>query len=185
MRLAVLILGALAAASCQGPKVIGPEARQSRSKLDTVEMIEQVYFAVDKLLAHHPKMQDTDRVLVATAVDVNNVQKTSELGRVMTEVIQTRLTQRDHDVIHPTVREDHLLVQHDGQFLLSRDARNLAVDYNARSALVATYSVVSNSVVVSMKLVSTVENSTLAAQDFVLERTESISEMLESTVGRR
>jgi hypothetical protein len=185
MRLAAILLGAFAVSSCHVPRVIGPLPQQGRKQLDTVEMIHQVYYAVDHLLAQHPKMQDTDRILVATAVDVNNVQRTSELGRVMTECIQSRLTHNDHDVIHPTVREDHLLVQHDGQFLLSRDARNLAVDYNARSALVATYSVVSNSVVVSMKLVSTVENSTLAAQDFVLERTESISEMLESTVGRR
>ena len=77
------------------------------------------------------------------------------------------------------------LVQHDGQFLLSRDARNLAVDYNARSALVTTYSVVANSVIVSMKLVSTIENSTVAAQDFVLARTESVTEMLSAQTGRR
>lgn len=185
MRHLILLLGLMAAASCHVPRVIGPSRAQGPPKLDTVKMIEQVYYSVDHLLAQHPKMQDTDRILVATAVDVNNVQRTSELGRVLTECIQARLTHNDHDVIHPTVREDHLLVQHDGQFLLSRDARNLAVDYNARSALVATYSVVSNSVVVSMKLVSTVENSTLAAQDFVLARTESISEMLASTPARR
>lgn len=185
MRLPLILLGVLTVSSCHVPRVIGPLRRQGPHKLDTVKMIEQVYYSVDHMLAQHPKMQDTDRILVATAVDVNNVQSTSELGRVLTECIQARLTHNDHDVIHPTVREDHLLVQHDGQFLLSRDARNLAVDYNARSALVTTYSVVANSVIVSMKLVSTIENSTVAAQDFVLARTESVTEMLSAKTGRR
>ncbi|MEO2164316.1 MAG: FlgO family outer membrane protein [bacterium] len=172
MRLITLLFVASLMGSCQLPHGDAP------IPLDTEILIERTYDAVDNLLAQHRSKQDTDRILVATVVDVNNVRSTSMFGRVVTECIQSRLTQANFDVIHATVREDHMLVRSEGQFLLSRDVSNLAADYNARTALVTTYAVVENSVILSLKLVSTVEGSTLAAEDFVLAKSPSIDEML-------
>ena len=179
MRSVLLFLLAALCGACQVNPVLDEEAEG----LDSQIIIQTAYATVDQLMDQHPVLQDTDRILVATAVDVNDVRSTSMFGRVITECIQARLTQRDHDVIHATVREDHLLVREEGQFLLSRDVANLAADYNARTALVATYAVLENSVILSLKLVSTVESSTLAAQDVVLRRTPSVSEMLEKHNG--
>ena len=176
MRSVLLVVLAALTCACQ----VNPLAEDTGPPLDTQVLIATAYDTVDQLIEQHPNLQDTDRILVATAVDVNDVRDTSMFGRVITECIQARLTQLDRDVIHATVREDHLLVRNEGQFLLSRDVANLAADYNARTALVTTYAVLENSVILSLKLVSTVESSTLAAQDVVLRRTESVSEMLQS-----
>jgi len=70
-------------------------------------------------------------------------------------------------------------VRQDGQFLLSREARNLATDYNARTALVSTYAVTKDVVILSLKLVSTVEDSTLAGIEIVIPRNETVSDMLD------
>jgi hypothetical protein len=126
----------------------------------------------------HPYKDDYDRILVSTVVDINNVRRTTMLGRTMGECLSARLTQLDKDVIHATVRADHMLVHQEGQFLLSREVRNLAMDYNARMVLVSTYAVTEHSVILSLKLVSTVEDSTLAAVDVVIPRTSVVSEML-------
>ena len=150
---------------------------------DAEAVVEACYDAVDDLLGQHQDREDLQRMLVSTVVDVNDVNRTTMFGRVVTEFLSARLTRCNIDVIHPTVREDQLLVQSSGQFLLSRDVANLALDYNARTALVSTYAPLNESVIVSMKLVSTVENSTLAATDFVLVRSAAVEEMLTSVVG--
>jgi hypothetical protein len=140
------------------------------------------YEAIDELLEQHPNPEDLDRVLVSTVVDINDVGRTTMFGRVISECLSSRLTQLDKDVIHATVRSDQMLVRQDGQFLLSREARNLAMDYNARTALVSTYAVTEHTVILSLKLVSTVEDSILAGVDFVLCRDETVSDMLEEGV---
>lgn len=141
-------------------------------------LIEACYEAIDELLAQHPYPEDIDRVLVSTVVDINDVRRTTMFGRVTSECLSSRLTQVNKDVIHATVRADHMLVRQEGQFLLSREVRNLAMDYNARTALVSTYGVTEHSVILSLKLVSTVEDSTLAGVDLVIPRTLTVTEML-------
>jgi len=143
-------------------------------------LVRTCYEAIDDLLAQHPFPGDLDRVLVSTVVDINDVRSTTMFGRVSSECLSSRLTQVNKDVIHATVRADNLLVRPEGQFLLSREVRNLAADYNARTALVSTYAVTEHSVVLSLKLVSTVEDSTLAGVDVVIPRTATVTEMLES-----
>lgn len=139
------------------------------------------YGAVDNLLDQHEFRDDLDRMLVATLVDINDVTSTSMFGRQTAEFISARLTQHDHDVIHATVRQDHMIVREDGQFLLSRDIRNLVSDHNARSVVVGTYGTVKGFVFVSLKLVSTVDDSVLAAADFTLRRDEIIDDLLSHT----
>jgi hypothetical protein len=71
-----------------------------------------------------------------------------------------------------------MLVRPAGNFLLSREVRNLAMDYNARTALVSTYAVTEHSVILSLKLVSTIEDSTLAGIDVAIPRSDTVTEML-------
>jgi TolB-like protein len=140
------------------------------------------YEAVDEMIAQHNDRRDIGRVLVATLVDVNNVGMTSMFGRQMSEYLAARFTQKNIDVIHATVRQDHMQVRQDGQFLLSRDIQNLAADHNARTVLVGTYGVLTDYVLVSLKMVSTADDSTIAAMDFTLRRTQVVNDMLASYV---
>jgi hypothetical protein len=148
-------------------------------------LVSTCYWAIDKLLAQHPFPEDIDRVLVSTVVDINDVQSTTMFGRVTSECLSSRLTQVNKDVIHVTIREDHMLVRQDGQFLLSREVRNLAMDKNARTVLVSTYSVTEDSVLLHLKLVSTIEDSTLAAIDVTIRRTGTVTQMLGQGGGVR
>ncbi|MAF64580.1 MAG: hypothetical protein CMJ84_02820 [Planctomycetes bacterium] len=161
----------------------GCQSFEPAAPSDAEVLVEACYDAVDDLLSQHGDRQDLERMLVSTVVNINDVNRTTMFGRVATEFLSARLTRRDIDIIHPTVREDQLLIQESGQFLLSRNVANLALDYNARTALVSTYAPLKENVIVSMKLVSTVENSTLAATDFVLFRSPAVEEMLGSVVG--
>ncbi|MBM3992326.1 MAG: hypothetical protein FJ298_15160 [Planctomycetes bacterium] len=173
--------------TCCADQIVKPIALEEgpgRSGANTAckPLIGICYDAIDELLDQHSNSKDIGRVLVATMVDINDVDRTTMFGRQTAEFLAARLTQSDIDVIHATVREDRMLVKQEGQFLLSRDIAALAVDYNARSVLVATYGVVKDIVYVSLKLVSTVEDSTLAATDFTVPRGKVVDELLASGV---
>jgi TolB-like protein len=151
---------------------------RSGANIPCKPLIGMCYDAVDDLMLQHSDSGDIGRILVATLVDINDVDRTTMFGRQSAEFIASRLTQRDQDVIHATVREDRMIIKGDGQFLLSREVKNLAADYNARSVVVGTYGVVQDVVYVSLKLVSTVDDATLAATDFTVPRSTVVDQML-------
>ncbi len=150
---------------------------------DVGQALQAGYRATDVLFGQHEDRRGIGRVVVATLVDINDVSRTSMFGRQMSEYLASRLTQRDVDVIHATVRQDHMQIRGDGQFLLSREVRNLAADHNARTVLVGTYGMVKEDVLVSVKLVSTVDDATLAAYDFALPRKGAVEDMLGTSSG--
>jgi hypothetical protein len=164
----------------QNVKPIALEEGPGRSGQNThcKPLIGMCYDAIDDLLKQHGDQDEIGRILVATLVDINDVDRTTMFGRQSAEFLAARLTQRDQDVIHATVREDRMIVKGDGQFLLSREVKNLAADYNAKSVLVGTYGVVQDVVYVSLKLVSTIDDSTLAATDFTVPRGKVVDQML-------
>jgi TolB-like protein len=171
-----LALMLISAGACVAPtKHHALRAPATPSTLTDVR--EVCYVAVDKLLAQC-ETKECGRLLVATLVDINDVGRTSMFGRQISEFHASRLSQRSVDVIHATVRQDHMIIRENGQFLLSRDIQNLAADYNAKFALVGTYGVVSEEVTVSLRLVSTVDDSTVAAVDYELPHSKSVVDML-------
>jgi hypothetical protein len=180
MRNLILIAaGLVSLAACHSPLHRCTHHNEHLHPVDEANcLIETCYWAIDELLAQHPFPEDIDRVLVSTVVDINDVQSTTMFGRVTSECLSSRLTQLNKDVIHLTVRSDHMLVRPAGNFLLSREVRNLAMDYNARTALVSTYAVTEHSVILSLKLVSTIEDSTLAGIDVAIPRSDTVTEML-------
>ena len=171
-------LGLVTLAACQSANL----ATESAIEPDLMLMS---YGAIDDIVAQRSVDEDSGRVLVATLVDVNNVEQSSMFGRQVSEFLATRLTQRQVDVIFATVRQDHMKVDGSGQFLISRNVQNLGSDYNARNVLVGTYGVTDETVMVSIRLVSTVDDSTLAATDFAISKDEVIGQMLKDSPARR
>lgn len=147
------------------------------------DVLYMAYNAVDELLEYHSDRQDIDRVLFTTIVELNSFTETSTFGRLLSEFLTSRMTQHDYDVILVTLRDDALKVNDEGQFLLSREIKNLAADHNARTALVGTYTVADQHVFISLRLVSTVENAILSAVDRVVPIDNVIRDLLAKPVA--
>lgn len=171
LRPTLALLGLLSLGACRS-------ANPAPELATDPDLMLMAYSAVDDLVDQREIDSDHGRVLVATLVDVNNVEQSSMFGRQVSEFLATRLTQRKVDVIFATVRQDHMKVDRTGQFLISRNVQNLGADYNARNVLVGTYGETDEAVMVSLRLVSTVDDSTLAATDFALRKDALIDEML-------
>lgn len=146
------------------------------------DLIQTTYRAVDCLVSK-TGADPSRRVLVATVVNLDNVKDTSTFGRLLGEFLAARLTHHGHPVVHMTVRQGSVLIKPEGEFLLSRDMRELARDYDAQAVLVSTYTVSSDKVFVSIKLVRAEDSTITAAIDFAVPKGPRTTELLGSTTG--
>ena len=154
------------------------DERKAKSIDEGEELIEICYNAIDELLDQHPDSDSIDRLLVPALADINNANGNTMFGRVIGEKISARFTQSSIVVINPTEQDGQMLVESAGQFIRSEDVQNIEKGYNTKTALVSTYAVAGNTVHVSVKLVSTVDNVILAATDFVIYQSELVKDML-------
>jgi len=134
-----LIVGMVALAIGTSGLVGGCRQVKIRTK-DSVNVVEENYDAVDVMLkAAREDLPESCKILTATFVDLDDVTNASPLGRLLGETASARLTQRGHTVVNMKIRRDSVAINADGEFLLSRDARQLSADYDAKAVLVGTY----------------------------------------------
>ena len=134
-----LIVGMVALAIGTSGLVGGCQQVKIRRK-DSIDVVEENYEAVDVMLkAAREELPESCKILTATFVDLDDVTNASPLGRLLGETASARLTQRGHTVVNMKIRRDSVAINADGEFLLSRDARQLSADYDAKAVLVGTY----------------------------------------------
>lgn len=112
----------------------------------------------------------TRPVIVASSVDLNNFNMTSNFGRLMGQSLKIGLqSQRKNKIIEVDLRQGYIpIVQgvNAGEFLLSRNLLTLAARFNAGAALVSTYSVALNKVYITVELINVDQNVIVAAHQF-------------------
>lgn len=134
-----LIAGMVALAIGTSGLVSGCRQVKIRRK-DSINVVKENYKAVDVMLkASREGLPKGCKILTATFVDLDDVTNASPLGRLLGETASARLTQRGHTVVNMKIRRDSVAINADGEFLLSRDARQLSADYDAKAVLVGTY----------------------------------------------
>jgi hypothetical protein len=133
------------------------------------------YNAISHLLAtaHPPAGQfevfNSDRpVLYSTTVNLNDYSNTTNFGRLHGELFASALVQHwQNDLLKMTLRQSSApIIPQQGEFLLSRDIQDLAVDYNAGAVLVSTYSVAIDKVYLNLQLINVDYNTVVASATY-------------------
>jgi TolB-like protein len=108
----------------------------------------------------------SDPLIVASFVNVNNLEESSGFGRIIAEQITSRFVQRGHKVIELKLRQNSLFVREgQGEFLLSRDIQALSKTYNAAAVVVGTYAEGGDRLYVSARIVRPTDNIIISAYD--------------------
>lgn len=119
-------------------------------------------------------------VLVASMVNLGNLDATSDLGRLASQQVGTRLAQYGMRVMDVRLRES-MLVRRDGEFLLSRDARKLLQTYyNAKAAIVGAYTVADENVYFSVRAIDLTSGAILAGYEYFLPNQGEVRSLLAS-----
>ena len=156
-------------------KILVLESVPTRIPLTDANYEETSYNAISHMLATaHPlvgqnEVFDSNRtVLYSTTVDLNDYSQTTNFGRLQAESLATALIQHwQNDLVKMTLRQSSTpIIPQQGEFLLSRDIRALAVDFNAGAVLVSTYSVAIDKVYMNVQLINVDYNTVVAAVSY-------------------
>jgi TolB-like protein len=170
MKIVVAILTVIALTACAGPSYQGAE---------NSEFTQANYSAIDKLVfATVVPMDKTVPLLVATVVNIDSLNQSSRLGRLISEQVATRLTQQGYNVVEMKLRNNVYIREGTGELLLSRDVRDLSKSHNAHVVVVGNYAVASGYVYLTLKAVTVTDNRVIAAVNYLLPLTENNRAML-------
>lgn len=145
------------------------------------------YAATDVLVAGGKVSTTGGPVLVATVVDIDHLDRSSTLGRLVSEHVASRLAQKGYVVTELKMRGPVYMRTPEGELMLSREVREISEKHGAQAVAVGTYASssqgVNGVVFVSLKLVRTGDNTILGASDYALVLAQGGSGMLR-TVSR-
>jgi len=175
-RRALLLCASLAVLGLQGcaSYYYGDCAGPGLLRTDLIDANER---AADALLQQVP-LDPAQPVLVATLVNVDRLGESSRLGRIFSEQIAGRMVQRGLRVSEVKLRYSLLLQPGQGELLLSREAREVSQAQNAQAVVAGTYAVSATVLYISLKLVSPVGNTVLAAHNYALPVDDNVRALL-------
>jgi TolB-like protein len=140
-----------------------------RPVVQDANLVDANYGAADALLKRAPWLKERrEPLLAATFVDINNLEMSSGLGRVIGEQIGSRFAQQGFTVTEIKMRNNIFVAEGTGELMLSRSVREISQSHNAAAVITGTYAVARQSVYVTARLIRATDNLVLAAYDYVL-----------------
>ncbi len=138
------------------------------------------YTAAEKLATGAKfNLDPRKKILIASAVDIDDVGKSSTFGRILSEHVASRLSQLGFQVTEVKARQGTVLIERrNGEFLLSRDAKSISLKHDAQAVFVATYAAAQKTVYVSVRLLRAVDGVILSSYDYRLEMTGDVRQLL-------
>ena len=125
------------------------------------------YSIADKLAENVPQtIGSSDPLIVASFVNVNNLEESSSFGRIISEQVVSRFVQRGQKVIELKMRQNSIFIREgQGEFMLSRDIREISKTHNAAAVVVGTYADGGDRLYVSARIVRPADNVIISAYD--------------------
>jgi TolB-like protein len=137
------------------------------------------YKAADYLIEKLPKdMLKGSPLLVASFVNIDNLNESSTLGRMVSEQISSRFKQLGYTSIEMKLRTTIFIKEGSGEFLLSRELSDISSKHNANAMVVGTYAIASDRVYLTVRIVNAVDSTILASYDYNIPMTRDVYKML-------
>jgi hypothetical protein len=125
------------------------------------------YRAVDLILASAPEVTADTPLIVASISDAQHIDTSSPFGNIVSDMIRTRVVQDGHSASEIRLRSA-INFKGAGEFLLSRNRHALMPAPSAAAIVTGTYAAGSDSLYVSLKLVSASDARIISGADFVV-----------------
>lgn len=169
-RLTIFVLLALPVAACSADPDASATSSVTLGASPSVrgDMGILVYRAVDQLVAGAPDVTADTPIIVASISGTENVEVSSPLGNIVSDLIRSRLVQDGRRASEIRLRRTISFNRGEGEFLLSRNPGALLRPNVAAAVVTGTYAASYDKVYVSLKLVSAGEGNIISAADFAV-----------------
>ncbi len=137
------------------------------------------YKAADALLAQvKGSLGKSQPLIIATVVNIDNLEQSSTLGRVVSEQVSARFTQAGFHMVEMKFRNNVYVKRSQGELMLTREIKDLAQTHDAQAVIVGTYGQSDDYVFINLKVIQPASNIVMAVQDYVLPIDSSIKALL-------
>jgi hypothetical protein len=127
------------------------------------------YAAASALLAHLQGRLAIDQPLImATLVNIDALDRSSTLGRLVSEQVSARFSLAGHRMIEMKFRDTIYMARDQGELMLTRELRDIARTHDAQAVVVGTYAQSSEFVFINLKVIEPQTNVVLAVHDYAL-----------------
>ncbi|MEY2633749.1 MAG: hypothetical protein RIR00_2403 [Pseudomonadota bacterium] len=181
-----ILAAALGLSACETtPKSVnqGPEPTYEQAQNNTFTAVN--YQAVDELLKRYALPSHASNsasvsapFIVATVVNIDQLEQSSTLGRLISEQITSRMAQLGQDVVELKIRNGIFVKRNEGEFLLTREIKEMALAHKAQAVIIGTYAESLSFIYVSLKVVNPANSKILAAYDYALPLDKQIRSMM-------
>jgi len=172
----LLVAGTTALTGCAG-YYYGDNYGPTLGSIVRGSLVQSSHGAADRLL-QDAVLDPRQPFLVGTLVNVDRLDESSRFGRIVSEQIAGRMTQRGMRVVELKLRDSVVMHREQGEMLLSRELREVSQAHHAQAVLVGTYAVSARQVYVSLKLVLPEGNAMVAAHNYVVALDEDVRSLL-------
>lgn len=119
-------------------------------------------------------------IMFSSFVDLSDFNTTSVLGRMLGEQVASRFSQHGYNLVEMRLRKDSLLISPgNGELALSRNMNNIRGSWDAQAVITGTYHIVGDKAIVSVRVISTTDNSILSSHDFSFRLDRYLSAMVD------
>lgn len=133
------------------------------------DLVRNSYNAAEQLLGGSQVPLSKDRpILVASLVSVANLESSSNLGRIVSEQITSRLVQLGYATREMKFRGSFLVRKGGGQFVLSRQVQAISKKQEAQAVITGVYAVARNGVYVTLRLIRAEDSTVISSYDYRL-----------------
>ena len=147
-----------------------PQKSSTPTHILDSNLINAGYRITDEMLSQlKVQIKPGDGILVASFVDINNLTKSTTFGRMLSEHVSSRLSQKGYNVIDMRLRTDSVFMEEGkGEFLLSRNLQLVSKKYNASAVVVGTYGEAFRGIYVSARIINPIDSTVISSCDFGL-----------------
>ncbi len=156
-----------------GPTQPGAPNRQQVNADDEKHLIKASYDAVDRMLGEVETSRlrfdliKSKPLIVASFVNIDNIQESSTFGRIIGEQVGSRFSQNGYPVVEVKMRADSVMVREGtGELVLSRHLQDLSFEHSAQAVVAGTYAQAKDFVYVTMKLIRAEDGIIVYSYDY-------------------
>jgi TolB-like protein len=128
------------------------------------------------------KIRKRRPLLVASFVNLNDLERASTFGRVISEQISSRFKQLGYTIIDVKLDTATFAKESSGELLISHELSEIGVKYGAPAVVVGSYAAASDRVYITARVVRVDNSKILASYDYNIPITRDVFKLLISGV---
>lgn len=136
--------------------------------VDDTDIIATNHNAAKKLIeGSSTSLSKSQPILITSFVDIDELQS-STMGRMAAEQVGSKFSQKGFSIIELKLRKELFIKEDSGEFILSREIKNLSTEHDAQAVLAGTYAEGANTIFVTTKLIRISDGMILSSHDYML-----------------